>query len=171
MINGGLDRDGSSPPPTRCGTIPNVPGDFGVLTRPLIEPLLEPGETLRGVAAAVHQKTFSGQLYALGVTERRLILQPVDRHMAAKGDARPIAPEALESAKLDGAGGGWWSVPDSILDASALTLELRIRGGDKLKLMMMKGGTGMFAGLSGGESQQQGVLALADWMRTYFLPR
>jgi len=51
-----------------------------------------------------------------------------------------------------------------VLDAAALTLRLRTRQGDKLRLMMMKGGGGLVGGLGGGESQQQGVLALAEWL-------
>ena len=48
------------------------------------------------------------------------------------------------------------------LDATAVTLKLRLTGGDKLKLMMMRG-TGMLGRLGGGETQQEGVQALAGW--------
>ncbi len=58
-----------------------------------------------------------------------------------------------------------------ILDASALTLKLRTRDGEKLNLMMMKGGSGMFGGLAGGQPQQEGVLALAGWVQQNFPPR
>ena len=34
--------------------------------------MLEPGEQLVGVVAATLKKTFSGGLYAIGVTDRRL---------------------------------------------------------------------------------------------------
>ena len=159
---------------TRCcldpawhrGTIPSVP-DFAALAQPLIEARLEPGETFHGVAAATHQRTFSGQLYALGVTDRRLILQPVGRHIEAKGEPLLVTAETLESVKLDGAGDGWWTAPMAVLDATALTLELRIRGGDKLKLMLMKGGGGLMGSLGGGEAQQAGVVALAEWLRDH----
>lgn len=48
--------------------------DFDSRARPHIEKLLDPGESLLEIVAATHQKTFSGQLYAIGVTDRRLIL-------------------------------------------------------------------------------------------------
>jgi hypothetical protein len=148
-----------------------MPEDFGAKARPAIEQQLQPGEQLIGVAAATHQKTFSGSLYAVGSTDRRLILQPLDRHIQPKGPALALAPENIESAKLDGAGGGWMTAPDSILDVAAVTLEVRIRGGDKMKLMMMNGGGGILGALGGGESQRQGVLGVADFVRRNFPPR
>jgi hypothetical protein len=138
--------------------------DFGELASATLAPLLAPGEMLRGVSAATHQKTFSGQLYAVGVTDQRLILQPVGRHIEAKGDPLIVTAGTIDQFKLDGAGDGWWTAPMAVLDASALTLDLRIRDGQKLKLMMMRGGSGMMGSLGGGESQQQGVLALAQWL-------
>ena len=80
-------------------------GDFGHLARPALEAVLDDGETLHGVIAATHQRTLSGQLYAVGVTDRRLLLQPVDRRAQTKGDCHVITPETLVSADVDGAGG------------------------------------------------------------------
>jgi hypothetical protein len=145
-----------------------VAGDFASKVRPLLEVQLEAGEALQGVVAATHQKTFSGGLYALAVTDRRLILLPLDRRLQPKGPLQSIAPDELVSADADGAGGGWWSTGSAILDATALKVELRTRGGDKMKLMFMKGGEGMLGGLGGGESQQQGVRALAEWLQQRF---
>src|SRR5581483_6383321 len=65
---------------------PCVAGDFEVLARPHIDARLEPGESVRGIAAATLQKTFSGGLYAVGVTDRRLVLQPLGRKFDAKGE-------------------------------------------------------------------------------------
>jgi hypothetical protein len=90
-----------------------VSDDFEARVRSHLESHLESGEELRGVAAATYQKTFSGSLYAVGVTDRRLLLQPLEN------------------------------------------------GGERFKLMLMRGGSVPF----GGESQQQGVLALAEWLR------
>jgi hypothetical protein len=136
-------------------------GDFGQLARPALEALLDDGETLRGVIAATHQRTLSGQLYAIGVTDRRLLLQPVDRRAQPKGDCRVITRETLVSADVDGAGGGWWTAPAIVLDAAAIALTLRTTDGEKLKLTMMKGG----GVLGGGQAQADGVRALAEWMR------
>src|SRR5436309_8917100 len=95
-------------------------GRFAEAARPAVEALLEPGETLLGIVAATHQKTFSGELYAVGVTERRLLLQPVDRRMQAKGPAKVITKDTLVGADVDGAGGGWWTAPAVVLDAAAV---------------------------------------------------
>jgi hypothetical protein len=136
-------------------------GDFAQLARPALEALLQGGETLHGVIAATHQRTFSGQLYAVGVTDRRLLLQPVDRRARPKGAGRVITPETLVSADVDGAGHGWWTAPALVLDATAIALTLRTTDGEKLKLTMMKGG----GFLGGGQGQTDGVGALAEWMQ------
>jgi hypothetical protein len=143
---------------------PKMVNDFESLARSALAPLLVAGEDLRAVSAAVHQKTFSGQQYAIGITDRRLLLQPVDRHIAAKGAPIVVTPDSIESVRLDGAGEGWWSAPLAVLDASAVTLDLRMRDGNKIKLMMMRGGSGLMGSLNGGEAQQGGVAALASWL-------
>ena len=152
-------------------TIEDMPKDFESLARPSLAHLLLPGEELRAVTAAVHQKTFSGQQYAIGVTDQRLLLQPVDRHIEAKGDPILVTPESIDSVKLDGAGDGWWTAPLAVLDASAVTLDLRLRDGNKLKLMMMRGGSGIMGSLSGGQGQSAGVVALAEWLSRNARPR
>lgn len=143
--------------------------DFAATVRPHLDALLEPGETLQGVVAATVQKTFSGGLFALGVTDRRLLLLSLGRRLEPKGDPRSIAPGDLVSADIDGAGGGWWTAPSAILDASAAAVTLRTVDGEKTKLMMMKG-TGLLGGLGGGETQRDGVVALAAWMGRRFGP-
>jgi hypothetical protein len=141
-----------------------VAGDFAQIVRPAIETQLQPGEILQGLIAATHQKTFSGSLYAIAVTDRRLLLQPLDRRAQTKGDSRSIAPGELVSADIDGAGSGWWTAPSAILDMSAIALTVRTVDGEKVKLMMMNG-AGLLGGLGGGQGQRDGVLALADWLR------
>ena len=140
-----------------------MPAEFAATVRPHLETQLESGETLRGVIAATHQKTFSGTLHALGVTDRRLILQALDRHAQPKGEPKTIIREALASADADGIGAGWWRAGSGLVGA-ALTVTLRTRDGEKLKLMMMEG-TGLLGSLGGGEAQREGVAALAEWMR------
>jgi hypothetical protein len=139
-------------------------GDFAERAGRLLRSVLQEGETLQGVIAATHQKTFSGSLFAIGVTDRRLLLQPLDRHLQAKGELRSISPETLQGADLEGAGGDWWTAPAAILDMSALAVTFRTNDGEKLKLLMMKG-TGVFGGLGGEESQRDGVMALAGWLQ------
>ena len=137
---------------------------FAERVDPLLRSQLEEGETLRGVIAATHQKTFTGSMFAIGVTDRRLLLQPLDRGLKAKGELRSITPGSLRSADVDGAGGGWWTAPAALLDAAAIAVTFRTSDGEKLKLSMMKG-TGMFGGLGGGDVQRDGVLALAAWLQ------
>jgi hypothetical protein len=134
---------------------------FAEAARPAVEASLEPGEALLGIVAATHQRTFGGQLYALGVTQGRLLLQPVGRKMESKGPPRVVTPDTLVSAEADGAGSGWWSVPSIILDAAAIAVTLHTTDGEKLKLTMMRGG----GTLSGGPLQAEGLRALVEWMQ------
>jgi hypothetical protein len=141
--------------------------DFISSVRPHLEGRLGSGEKLEGIIAGTHQRTFSGSLYAIGVTDRRLILQELDRKLGPKGEPLLITPETLASAEIDGAGNSW-SVPSIILDLAAIALTLRTTDGTKMKLMMMKGGGGLFGKLGGGEDQQRGILALIAWMQRRF---
>ncbi len=109
--------------------------------RPGLESQLDPGEELRGICAASQQKgMFKGGAVAIGMTDRRLLIQPLNRRGAPDGSVQAIAPEQIGSAKAEGAGGGWWSVPTGILDHAAVRLEIRTTDGEKLKLMLMRGG-------------------------------
>lgn len=128
--------------------------------RPALEALLEPGEQLAGVCAASQQQgLFGGRAVALGVTDRRLLLQPLDRRGDATGEATVLRPQDVESAKADGVSGGWPSVAAAVSDSIAVRLKVKTASGEKLKLMLMRGGSR----LAGGASQQQGVAALASW--------
>ena len=133
--------------------------EFAPLAQPHLAPLVPAGESLRGIVAATQSKTFSGSLYAIGVTEWRLLLQPFDRKLQPKGPATPVGNrEALAAAELDGAGNGWLTAPMIALSAVSLTLKVRADDGERFKLMLMRGGTA----LTGGESQRIGVLALTE---------
>jgi hypothetical protein len=138
-------------------------GDFDARYRPQLEATLESGEELRGICAANHrQSAFKGRLVAIGVTDRRLLVLPIDRRGEPAGSPQPILPEQIASAKAGGVGGGWPTVEAAIADHSAVKLDLRMKDGEKLKLMMMHG-KGVFGGLGGGESQREGIAALAEW--------
>jgi len=134
-----------------------VADDFATRATPLLEAHLDPGETLRGVTAANSQKTFSATAVALGATDSRLLVLPVDRKIQPKGPLQVITdPDALATAKLDGAGDGWWTATAAVMDTASLTLRIRADDGEKLKLMMTRGGAKVF----GGETQRDGVTAL-----------
>jgi hypothetical protein len=137
--------------------------DLNESLRAAVEPSLEPGEELVGVCVATQQSTFKGRAVALATTDRRIIVQGLNRKFAPDGAPLSITPETLADASADGAGGGWINVGAAIMDGAAVTLKLRTTDGEKLKLQMMRGGSGLLGGLGGGEGQQQGVEAVGDW--------
>jgi hypothetical protein len=137
--------------------------DLGSKLQPVIERLLEPGEEIRGVCVATQASMFKGRQVALGVTDRRLIVQGMNRKFEPDGEAILLPPERIAAAAADGAGGGWMTVSAAVMDGAAVTLKLKTTDGEKLKLMLMRG-SGPFDGLGGGESQREGVEALAAWL-------
>jgi hypothetical protein len=106
---------------------------------------------------------FKGGAVAIGITDRRLLIQPLGRRGDPDGPPDSIAPEQVDSAKAGGAGGGWWSVTTGILDHAAVRLEVKKTDGEKLKVMLMRGEGKLLGGLGGGEAQRKGLEALADW--------
>jgi hypothetical protein len=135
--------------------------DLGLKLRPVIERLLEPDEEIRGVCIATQASMFKGRQVALGVTDRRLIIQGMNRKFEPAGEVISLPPERIAAAAADGAGGGWMTVSAAVMDGAAVTLKLKTTDGEKLKLMLMHG-SGPLGGLGGGESQREGVEALAQ---------
>ena len=142
-----------------------VPKDPAELVVPIVQSLLEAGEQRRGWCLATEQSTFSGHTTILAVTDRRLLVQAVDRKFRPKGDALAVLPGELARADADGAGSAWWTATAVVMDAAALTVKLETTAGEQRTLTMMRGGTSMFGKLGGGEAQQQGIEALAEWLR------
>jgi hypothetical protein len=144
--------------------------DLDSTYRPLLESRLESGEALRGICMASQQKSlFKGGSAAIGVTDRRLLIQSLDRRGDPVGEPLALTPEQIASAKAGPAGGGWIEVDAAILDHAAVRLEIKTTDGDKVKLMLMRGEGKVLGKLGGGESQRQGLEALADWFSR--LPR
>ena len=137
--------------------------EFQQRVRPLVERVLEPGEELAGICAATQVGIFKGSLLALGVTDRRLVLQRLDRKIAADGEPVSITAAEIASAGAEGLSGGWPNLAAAVADRAGVTLKLRTTDGEKRKLMMMRGGAGTLGKLGGGEAQQEGVEALARW--------
>jgi hypothetical protein len=134
--------------------------------RPHLEARLEGGEELRGLCIGAQQKgLFRGGAAVIGVTDRRLLLQPLDRRGNPEGVAQSLAPEQIASAKAGGAGGEWFNVYAGIIDHAAVQLQIKTTGGEKLKFTMMRGKGRMLGGPGGGEPQRRGVEALAEWFR------
>ena len=126
---------------------------------------MEPGEAVEGICAASQQKgLFKGGVVAIGVTDRRLLVQPLSRRGDPAGSAQSITADDLAEAKADGAGGGWANIGPAIMDQYAVKLTLKTHSGEKLNLMFMHAeGGGLMAKLGGGEGQRQGVEALGRW--------
>jgi hypothetical protein len=124
---------------------------------------VEPGEELHGVLIATQSSAFKGRSVAVATTDRRLIVQGLNRKLEADGPAISIPPERLAEARAEGAGGGWMTIEALIMDGAAVTLRLRTTDGEKLKLIMMRG-SGMLGKLGGGDDQSEGVEVLAAWM-------
>jgi hypothetical protein len=141
-----------------------MPKDPAELVLPVLNGLLAPDESLRGWCLATEQSTFSGHTTVVGITDQRLVLQAVDRKFRPKDDPLSIRPGELAAAKADGAGSDWWTATAAIMDSAALTVRLETTGGEKRKLTMMRG-TGLFGKAGGGDTQQHGIEALADWLR------
>jgi hypothetical protein len=140
--------------------------DFASVMRPHLESALEAGETLEGVCAAAQQSAFKGRSLAIGVTDRRLLLAPMDRRGRPTEEVISILPEQIASAKARGAGGGWASVVPAVMDSAAITLQLKTTDGEKYKLNLMRG-TGILGKLGGGEDQQAGIDALGGWFSRF----
>jgi hypothetical protein len=141
-----------------------MPRDPAELVTPILDGLLSPDERLRRWCLATEQSTFSGHTTILGVTDQRLVLQAVDRKFRPKDDALSIRPGELAGGRADGAGGAWWTTTAAVMDSAALKVRLESAAGATRTLTMMRG-TGMFGKLGGGDAQQQGIEALAEWLR------
>ncbi len=139
-------------------------GDIHSLVRPPLEARLEPGESLNGIVIATQRKTFSGQMLALGVTDRRVIVQPLTRKSEPDGAPTSLTLDQLKSAWAGTAGSEWWNTEWPMTDA-ALTMRLKLTDGTKLTLDLMRGGGGMLGRLGGGDEQEDGLTAFADWLR------
>jgi hypothetical protein len=136
--------------------------DIGEKLRPVLEPALRPGEELQGVLVASQQSALRGRMVGIGVTADRLLIQPLTRKFEPSEKAISLTPDQIADAKATGAGDEWFNVTAAVMDGSAVTLRLKTTDGEKLKLMMMRG-EGVLGRLGGGETQRQGIEALAGW--------
>jgi hypothetical protein len=138
--------------------------DFDPKHRPHLEALLQPGEQLVGLCAASRQQgPFKGGAVVIGVSNRRLLIEPLDRRGEVTGEPISIEPQEIDSVKASGAGGGWVTVEAAIADHVAVRLKLKTTSGEKLNLMLMRGEGRVVGKLGGGESQRQGLEALGAW--------
>jgi hypothetical protein len=122
-----------------------------------VAPVVPPGDTLQGVALANRQSTFSAKLYAIAVTDRHLILQPLDRKLAPSGAAVVVRPDELEVGNVfqEGAGLGG-------LGQKGQEIRFTARG-EKYKLMALGGN--MIENALASDGQLTGLGAVAEFLR------
>jgi hypothetical protein len=143
-----------------------VKADLDSKYRPALEARLEGGEELRGLCIASQQRgMLRGGAAVIGITDGRLLVQSLTRRGDPDGKALAIAPGDVAAVKAGSAGGGWINASTVILDHAAVKLEIRTTGGERLKLMLMRGEGRALGGLGGGEPQRRGLEALAEWFR------
>ena len=138
--------------------------DIGEKLRPAIEPSLAADEQLEALCVCSRSGLVSGKFVVVGLTDRRLLIQATDRTQQPKGEPLALTAEQIVSAKIAGAGGFDGDLPSGIMNRTSLTIKLKTTGGDKLKLMLGKGGGGPLGGLMGGPTQEQGVRAVTEWL-------
>jgi hypothetical protein len=128
-----------------------------VLIRGVLEPSVPVGETLAGAVYANKKSSFSAKLYAIGVTERHLLIQEVDRKWNPVGEAVVAAPSELKVGNIFSEGAKW-----SLSDKDQ---EIRFEAkGQDYKLLVL-GGTMLENALAGSE-QLDGLQALAAFLRS-----
>jgi hypothetical protein len=141
--------------------------DFEAMLRPFAETVLEPGEEMLGTCIASQQTTFRGWMVAIVVTDRHLVLQRLKKSKQLEADGEPLrlAASDIASAKTGSTGDEFANPTIAVVDALAVTLRLRTTDGQKLKLMIMRGGDGAIARMGGGQTQSEGVEALGHWFQ------
>lgn len=108
---------------------------------------------------------FSGGVVALAVTDRRLIVQPLDRRgREIKGEAVSITRPELAKVRISRAGGAFDDPSVVVMSRIAMTVKLKTTGGDKFRFSLMDGGGGLLGDLSGGAAQQNAVRALGSFL-------
>jgi hypothetical protein len=98
-----------------------------------VTPAVPAGESLVGVVHANQPGAFSAKLYAIGITERHLIMQPVSRKWEPSGTPVVLRPDEIDVG--------------NIFDSGTLIGHAGIKGqqirfsarGEKYKLMVLGG--------------------------------
>ena len=132
--------------------------ETAALLRQQLEPHLAPGERLLGALHATQAKTFSAQVFAVGVTPVRVVLLPVNRKMEASGEPVVLRREDIRSSSV----WGWGGSVAEFISASA-GQQIRIETGSaKFKLMAVGGSP--IENAAAGDGQLRGLDALVDFV-------
>jgi hypothetical protein len=139
--------------------------DFEAQLLPFAESLLGPGERLEGTCIASQQTTFRGWMVAIAVTAETLILQRLKKSktLEADGSRLRLGLADVVSAKAGSTGDELANPTIAIVDALAVQLRLKTSDGEKIKLMISRGGDSALGRMGGGETQRAGVEALGHW--------
>jgi hypothetical protein len=123
----------------------------------LIEPLVPVGDTLTGCVHAMKRGRLSAKLVAVGVTDRHLILQEVDRKWSPNGSPLIVAAADIEVGNIFSEGARF-ALGDKDQEIRFTT------GGEDYKLTVI-GGT-LFENALAGNDQVDGLQALVQFLRT-----
>ena len=122
-----------------------------------LQPSVPAGESLAGCVYATQSGTFSNKIFAVGVTEQHLVIQPVDRKWKPSGSAVLATADEIEVGNIfmDGAK---WTLTNK-------DRELRFKAkGEKYKLNVL-GGNMLEDKLAGG-AQADGLQAVVGFLQT-----
>jgi hypothetical protein len=127
----------------------------------LINAQLVDGEEVWGMFTASDSKTFTQQMYAIGVTPQRLVMVPVSLRWQAKGEPYSIMRNQLEGAKESTVGirKDDWSTTGQAFEPTKIEIgsKVKIRTGDGRKLNLIVNDA--LSGFGDGD----GVAALRRW--------
>jgi hypothetical protein len=139
--------------------------DLGASLTPFAATLVDPGETLLGACVGSRQSTFKGWMVVIAVTEERLLVQRMKRSRKFEAEGPPLALTGsdIAAATIGGSGNEFLSPSVAIVDAASVRLTLKTTAGEKIKLMIGRGGDSFFGELGGGEVQRDGLRALGEW--------
>ena len=124
----------------------------------VVTPFLAEGEPLVGIVHATQAKTFSADMFAVGVTPDRLVIVPVGRKLERDGEPISVRREDIRSASVWGHGG-------SIRDLLSMTADqqLRFETADRKFKLGVLGGTLLEDALSG-PTQRSGLEELITFL-------
>ena len=129
-----------------------------------LQSLLVPGEVLHGTIVANQQKTFSATLYLVGTTDRRIIMQPVDRKRQPNGQPSSFGMNDITNTSVFAMAHEAASRGEKV--ATFLTTSGdRIKfdaGGEKWKLMTLGGN--MLENTLSTEDQSDGLEAFVNFL-------
>jgi hypothetical protein len=126
--------------------------------------LLVPGEVMYGIIVANQQKTFSATLYLVATTDRRIMMQPVDRKWQPNGQLLSFGPNDISNTSV------WGWAHDAASKGEKIATFLttsgdRIKfeaGGEKWKLMTLGGN--LLENLMSTEEQSGGLDAFLRFL-------